>query len=92
MEKIKRFSGKNIQIEIYIDETFRPYSDGVPQYRSICTFDGKVVYDDKLKIEEINWSDVNNLKNYAVSIGAYNKRINAYNCFDLTCVFRVVED
>ena len=92
MEKIKRFSGKNIQIEIYIDETFRPYSDRVPQYRSICTFDGKVVYDDKLKIKEITWSDLNNLKNYAVSIGAYNRRINAYNCFDLTCVFRIIED
>lgn len=83
MEKIKKFSGKNIQIEIYIDEAFRPYSDGVPQYRYICTFD------DKLKIKEITWRDLNNLKNYAVSIGAYNRRINAYNRFDLTCTFRI---
>lgn len=89
MEEIKKFSDKNIQIKIYIDETFRPYSDGVPQYRYICTFDGKVVYDDKLKIKEITWRDLNNLKNYALSIGAYNRRINAYNRFDLTCTFTI---
>lgn len=85
--KIEKFRGKNISLDIYIDNTYRPYLDGVPQYRYICKFNGKIVYDDKLGVKEISFSDVLNLKNYALKIGAYNRECNAYGCFDLYCRF-----
>lgn len=89
-ELVKQFSGKNIYIEYYIDNSYRPYSDGVPQYHAICKFDGRTVFDNKLDIKEITWNDFNNLRKYADNIGVLNRRINYYNRYDLTCSFRVI--
>lgn len=89
-ELVKKFSGKNIYMEYYIDHSYRPYSDGVPQYREICKFDGRIVYDSKLGIKEITSTDFNNLQKYAYNIGAYNRTINVYQHYDLTYSFRVL--
>lgn len=89
-ELVKQFSGKNIYMEYYIDHTYRPHSDGIPQYRRICKFDGKTVFDNKLGIKEITLEDFCNLQKYAKNIGAYNKVINAYQRYDLTYNFRVI--
>lgn len=89
-ELIKQFSGKNIYMEYYIDHSYRPYTDGVPQYRSICKFDGITVFDDKLGIKKITRTDFNNLQKYAFSIGAYNRTVNVYQRYDAVYRFRIV--
>lgn len=85
---VKQFSGKNIYMEYYIDNSYRIGGD--PQYRRICKFDGRTVYDSKLRIEEIKQSDFENLKSYAYNIGAYNRKVNAYCRYDYTYSFRVI--
>ena len=86
---VKQFSGKNIYMEYYIDNSYKPYSDGTPQYRAICKFNGRIVFDNKLDIEEITWSDFRKLQNYAFEIGAYNREVNFYGRYDLTYQFKI---
>ena len=88
-ELVKKFGGKNIYMEYYIDHSYRPYGDGVPQYRRICKFDGRTVFDDKLGIKEITSTDFSNLQKYAYNIGAYNRVVNSYYRYDLTYQFRI---
>lgn len=90
MEKILKFKGKKINMEYYIDGSYRPYGDGTPQYRKICKFDGRVVFDNKLGIEEITSTDFYNLQNYAYNIGAYDREVNCYGRYDLTYSFRIM--
>ena len=87
---VKQFSNKNIYMEYCIDKSYRPYNDGVPQYRRICKFDGRTVYDDKYGIKEISLSDFQNLQKYAFNIEAYDRTINMYQRYDLTYNFRVL--
>lgn len=87
-EKIEKFRGKNIAIDYYIDNSYR--IDGTPQYRRICKFDGRIVFDSKLGIEEISQSDFTNLQNYAYEIGAFIRNVNIYCRYDLYYRFRIV--